>query len=315
MRLGRVAVPPAPGMSPMETSGNRIRVSGAATTRPAVAAISMPAPTQAPWTWAVVRDATGATAAATLREMRTRWAFTGSGAVPNSSRSPPLQKLGPRPDKWTDSTVSSVAATASASHKASRRAAFERVVDVRSVEDDLERVIDPVEFEHPIFLRSHRGHRPAGQPPGVLGSPLERRVGQRLDDQSIAEGESGTGAQHLGEEDGGRRCRRHGGQQLGECALEVGHGHPWRSHARLGLHEDDVEAGEGPGTDIRPADPHGHEGRRPRWTRLGVSAGCIEVDDDDRGLALSTRGLGTAGQQVAIGREVDDTIDRHWRQA
>ena len=40
-------------------------------------------------------------AAPTLRRVRTSWARTGSGVVPNSSRSPPLQKAGPSPRSST----------------------------------------------------------------------------------------------------------------------------------------------------------------------------------------------------------------------
>jgi len=47
-KIKRVAVPPAPGISPIPTSGRRIAVSGAARTRPAKADSSIPAPTQAP---------------------------------------------------------------------------------------------------------------------------------------------------------------------------------------------------------------------------------------------------------------------------
>jgi trimeric autotransporter adhesin len=58
------------------------------------------------------------------RDSRTRKAATRSFAVPNSSRSPPLQKAGPAPLSATDSTASSASATSSASSSASRSPAL-----------------------------------------------------------------------------------------------------------------------------------------------------------------------------------------------
>ncbi len=123
IRRGMLTVPPAPGTRPIATSGSRNVASAAATTRPAKAGSSTPAPTQAPWTLAVTRSATAARAAATLRSTRMRWAVAGSGVVPNSVRSPPLQNDGPSPSSTTRRT-GSAAATARPSSRASRIAAL-----------------------------------------------------------------------------------------------------------------------------------------------------------------------------------------------
>ena len=48
MRRRRLTVPPAPGIKPIDNSGNRKLASDEATNRPANAGISIPAPTQAP---------------------------------------------------------------------------------------------------------------------------------------------------------------------------------------------------------------------------------------------------------------------------
>src|SRR5262249_29512544 len=55
MRRGIEAVPPAPGISPIDTSGSRNTASALATTRAAAAGTSIPAPTHAPCSRAVSR--------------------------------------------------------------------------------------------------------------------------------------------------------------------------------------------------------------------------------------------------------------------
>ena len=102
IRLGRLTVPPAPGMSPRWTSGREMRADGAATTRWAKAASSIPEPTVAPWMRTVVLSATSAMARPAFRCKRTRWPVTGSGRDPNSSRSPPLQNESPVPAITTE---------------------------------------------------------------------------------------------------------------------------------------------------------------------------------------------------------------------
>ncbi len=117
-------MPPAPGVRPRPTSGREITVSGRATTRPAKAASSMPAPMQAPWRRASTRGPSSARSRAGLRVRRIRWAVAGSGSVPNSARSPPLQNDGPAPSSTTRSIEGSAEATSSASTSWSRSAVF-----------------------------------------------------------------------------------------------------------------------------------------------------------------------------------------------
>jgi hypothetical protein len=56
----------------MLTSGSAKKASGAATTRPAYAAISMPAPTQAPWVTTVTLAAMRSMTRHGARDSRTR---------------------------------------------------------------------------------------------------------------------------------------------------------------------------------------------------------------------------------------------------
>ncbi len=83
----------------------------------------MPEPTVEPWMWTVVRSATSASTRPALRCSRTRCAVAGSGRVPNSSRSPPLQKESPAPRRTTEVTEGSATATCRADTSSSRMAA------------------------------------------------------------------------------------------------------------------------------------------------------------------------------------------------
>ena len=66
-------------------------------TRWAKAGSSTPEPAQGPWTWTTMRGPSASIERPMLAANRTRWAEAGSVKLPNSSRSPPLQKLGPSP--------------------------------------------------------------------------------------------------------------------------------------------------------------------------------------------------------------------------
>ena len=123
MRVGMLAVPPAPGTSPSASSGRAMTVSGAATTWCASAGTSMPAPMHAPWRCTWSRSAIWWARRAGLRVRRVTWAVAGSGNDPNSARSPPLQNDGPLPARCTAAIVSSAAARVSASASPSRSAA------------------------------------------------------------------------------------------------------------------------------------------------------------------------------------------------
>ena len=72
IRRGTLTEPPAPGTRPIRTSGSAKKASGAATTRPAYAAISMPAPTQAPCAVTVTLAAMRSMTRHGARESRTR---------------------------------------------------------------------------------------------------------------------------------------------------------------------------------------------------------------------------------------------------
>ena len=72
MRRGKLAVPPAPGIRPMATSGRRNVAPGRAVTRHAAAGTSMPAPTQAPCRRAVSRSPRSRTRRAGERRVRIR---------------------------------------------------------------------------------------------------------------------------------------------------------------------------------------------------------------------------------------------------
>ena len=111
---------PAPGTKPMATSGSRNVASERATTVDANAGSSTPAPTHGPWTKACTLGARRARWMPALRVVRTTWAAAGSAAVPNSSRSPPLQNAGPSPLSTTRSTDGSTAPSWSAATSSSR---------------------------------------------------------------------------------------------------------------------------------------------------------------------------------------------------
>jgi hypothetical protein len=115
-----LTVPPAPGISPMPASGSANVVSGAAVTMAAKAGSSTPAPTQGPCTRTSARSLTACSSSAAPAWVRTKCAVTGSGAVPNSPRSPPELKHGPAPSMTTLVTDGSSSATRRASASASR---------------------------------------------------------------------------------------------------------------------------------------------------------------------------------------------------
>ncbi len=67
-----LTVPPAPGISPMATSGSRKVVPGAALTNPAKAGSSTPAPTHGPCTRTSVRSRSSLTSSAAPPWVRTK---------------------------------------------------------------------------------------------------------------------------------------------------------------------------------------------------------------------------------------------------
>ena len=116
-----LAVPPAPGMRPRPISGRAAVKSLRAETRAAKAGSSTPEPAHGPWTRASRRGPRAAIDRPMLVASRTMWAAAGSLKVPNSSRSPPLQKLGPSPRSTMSVSESSAAASARPSRSPSRR--------------------------------------------------------------------------------------------------------------------------------------------------------------------------------------------------
>jgi len=105
MRRGTLTVPPAPGMSPMETSGRENVAESVASRLPAKAANSTPAPTAGPCTRTVRRSASRSSQGAALADDRIRCAATGSATVPNSAGSPPQQNADPLPASRTLTAV------------------------------------------------------------------------------------------------------------------------------------------------------------------------------------------------------------------
>ena len=95
-------------------------MSAVASTVPAKAASSIPAPIAAPCRCACIRGLSLLISDAAFRVERMAWAAAGSPVRPNSDRSPPLQKLGPRPQRWIAATESSEHATARAATRSSR---------------------------------------------------------------------------------------------------------------------------------------------------------------------------------------------------
>ena len=161
IRRGRLTVPPAPGTRPRDSSGRAKRVSGWATTRPAKAGSSTPAPMHEPWARTSTRDDRRATRRAGLRVRRIRCDDAGSGKSPNSSRSPPLQNDGPAPRSTIRSIESSTRATRQRFGHAVAHRPVEGVVDVGPVERDGERAVDPV-GQHGV--RPARGAGAAARP-------------------------------------------------------------------------------------------------------------------------------------------------------
>ena len=151
----------------------------------------MPEPTVDPWMETVVRSATLAMARPALRCSRTRWAVTGSGRVPNSSRSPPATERRPRTaqdhlgDRWVDHRHRQ------GRHQLVAHGRVEGVEDLGPVEGDRE----------PVTLAGdqHRGSaaplRPTpgcGRPAtGRTRAPLEEPVGDRLGHQPFGHRPSG----------------------------------------------------------------------------------------------------------------------------
>ena len=106
----------------------------------------------------------------------------GSAKVPNSARSPPLQKDGPFPARTTSVTVSSSSATASASNSSARAS----VLNALWRSGRLNRIRNAVESLGLHRVGDVRRHRraPLGQPARELRSGLQRRVGQRFGDDA-----------------------------------------------------------------------------------------------------------------------------------
>lgn len=229
IRTGRLAVPPAPGISPIPTSGNRITVSGAASTRPANAASSIPAPTQAPCRCAVTRGPHSWSSAAGLRRTRSRWAWAGSRDVPNSARSPPLQNAAPFPYRSTCAIDGSATATCSASHRASRvRASNALRTHGRS------KVMASRSPSRHSRTGSAAGRGCAGAPrPARLGSLRRSAASSRrgLQHQPLGRSDSAAHAQHLRERDGGGRLRRDDRPEALGDGVRVRASHP-RSRGR-----------------------------------------------------------------------------------
>ena len=116
------------------------------------------------------------------------WAVAGSGRVPNSARSPPLQKFGPWPRRCTDAIVGSAGRQLQGGDQFVAHASAVGVAPLRAVEGDPEGVVEPLQrttgSERPSAARAGRlsshcrcsarsaaSSRPATPPPAPRPGP------------------------------------------------------------------------------------------------------------------------------------------------
>ena len=105
------ACPPRPGSCRAPSPAARNARPARRRTRSQSSAISMPPPTARPCTAATVAARTRRSRPHTSRRQRTSRATTGDGALPNSRRSPPVEKAGPLPRSTTTRTPGSASTT------------------------------------------------------------------------------------------------------------------------------------------------------------------------------------------------------------
>ena len=193
MRRVMLTVPPAPG----SIRGSVPAARTPCPDWPAPARSTRPSPVRCPAPGRAPRRGTGAQACGQLVERQRRavpgageCALAGSANVPNSARSPPLQKDGPLPDSTTSSMDGSRRATSSASSSAARA----------SVENALCRCgrlnrtcrVSPSARQAPVGDVRHPGRSALGEPAGELRARLQCRIRQRFGDDAGQRGSGGV---------------------------------------------------------------------------------------------------------------------------
>ena len=219
---GRLAVPPAPGISPNPTSGSANVVPASAITRrgerrqldarPHARTVNVDLDTLGELcqqTSSAAREAhemgcgriAGLTELGELAAARER----GTGAVEHDAQ---LRGSDRQPQR-VDQRVADRSRVS--------------VVAVRPVE----RHVQPLAVDLDEHRRRRlRWWRPAGaavEPRGELGSGLQQRIHRRLGNQRLADRPAVAPAQQQSEGDGGPRCRRDGALDRGDDPLVVGH--------------------------------------------------------------------------------------------
>ena len=136
MVRGRVWVPPAAGMSPRFASGILKEASVDARRRSQRRAISNPEPMQWPWMATIRGLSRSRKRPQRSRLQRASRAATTDGAVPNSVRSAPAQKLLPMPERRIDPISGVVAGGFQGLIEIVSHGGVEGVVDMGAVEFD-----------------------------------------------------------------------------------------------------------------------------------------------------------------------------------
>ena len=282
---------------------------GSATTRPANAASSMPAPMQAPWRWTVVRSATAWTARPGWRASRTANAVAPSATEPNSWRSPPEENDGPRPRRSTDGIDGSAAATPRASTSWSRSAVSTALCTSGRSSSTSSPRSERVETTQRRSARGrHRSRDATGQPVEVRSAPEQHPVRRRLGDDGLPGRQPGARAQEC-------RQRQRGAGLGGHRLLDPRRRRPHPGRGRVvGVGERDVdgiEQGGGHEVGLGDEDDDGRHHPQPRrGGRNGGVVGTLVQDQEERLGSREHRPLGSVG---ARSREVGQVADVHDR--
>ena len=141
------------------------------------------------------------------RPTRTAWALAGSSASPNSARSPPLQNDAPRPaDRHGLDRLIGHRDVQGRQQPVAHRG-VERVVDLRSVQLDLQRRSGPGHGDRigPRIGWRRLGGGPHRKPPSELGTGLEHRVHEGLGDDRVVQRKTRSHAEELDKCERGER--------------------------------------------------------------------------------------------------------------
>ena len=203
--------------------------------------------------------------------MRTRWAVAGSGKVPNSSRSPPLQNEGPAPSTWSSTTEGSATTVRRAATSSSRIAAPNALCTVGRLSVMRTRAPSRATMTGGSAGERVRAAGRGGQPARELGPGLQHRVHRRFGEQAAPHVEGLAHPKELHERDRSHRAARDRRREIVDLGVGDHHVESSEPCRRSILRR----AGRSHG--------HGHAGQRPqRGRHLAQLEGAARCVDDER---------------------------------